>query len=485
MDHISWYVVAAFTLDLLIRSGLSIRVIMRRLPVCVALAWLLLILVFPFFGGVFYLLLGEYRLGYRRTRRAIAVRDEAAKTMTSRLRESAVDPDQLDEQCTELAHLGSSLFDAPLLSGNRMKLLSDAETAFPALISDIDQAKITCELEFYIWNVGGLADEVVAALKRAANRGVVCRVLVDAFGSAAFLKSELAKNLQASGVKLQAAIRSGPVSALFTRPDLRLHRKIAIIDRQVAYVGSLNMADPRFFKTKAGVGQWVDAMVRIEGPATTALGNIVLQDWAVEAKEKLALLSDPGWSAIAPPKGESQLQVFASGPLTHVYAIEQVLLMAIYMAEHELILTTPYFIPSESILLALLSAADRGVEVTLIVPAKIDSRLIHYGSRAHQIDLLSAGVRIALYGRGLLHTKSVTVDGKYSLFGSVNLDPRSLHLDFEVTLAIYDMEITSALRDLQLTYLGQSELLDLATCRSRSNMERFAENVARLAGPVL
>jgi len=485
MDHTGWVAIAVFITDLLIRMGLSIRVIMRRLPVGVALAWLVLILVFPFVGAVLYLLLGEYRLGPRRARRALAVRAEAEELLAVRHGTSEVCRPQLDSQGTALIQLAGSLLEAPLLTGNRLELLPDAEAAFPSLIADIDRSSRTCNLEFYIWTPGGRADEVGAALHRAATRGVVCRVLVDALGGAAFLKSPLAGELRKAGVHVRSALHTGAVSALFARPDLRLHRKIAVIDGQVGYTGSLNMADPRFFKQKAGVGKWVDAMVRIEGPAVTALNDMVLKDWAVETGGDLRSLLDPSEPATAPEQGNTPVQVLSSGPLARVHAIEQVHLMAVYLAERELTMTTPYFVPSESLLMALLSAAARGVDVTLIVPAKIDSRLIHFASRAHQADLLAAGARIALFHGGLLHTKSMTVDGRLSLFGSVNLDPRSLHLDFEVTLVVHDAQFASKLRALQERYLEGSEMLDLAQCRSRSPGERFAENAARLAGPVL
>jgi cardiolipin synthase len=177
--------------------------------------------------------------------------------------------------------------------------------------------------------------------------------------------------------------------------------------------------------------------------------------------------------------------VLPSGPGERVGAIEQVLLAAVYAAERELVLTTPYFVPDESLLAALLSAPGRGVEVTLIVPAKVDSHMTHFASRAFQADLLAAGVRIALYQGGLLHTKSLAIDGRLSLFGSLNLDPRSLRLDFEVTLAVYDAEFTAALRRLQQSYLEKSEWLALTECRSRSAVECFTEDAARLVGPLL
>lgn len=480
MTHGGWIAVAVFLADLLIRLGLSVRVIMRRLPVGVALAWLVLILVFPFVGAFFYLFLGEYRLGRRRTRRALGVHKTAATAQSA-----ADSASPLDAPSRSLAQLGTSLFGAPLLPGNRLQLLPDADAAFPSLIADIDRASQSCHLEYYIWNPGGRADDVGAALLRAASRGVACRVLVDALGSAAFLKSDLALQLRRAGVRVQSALGTGAVKALFARPDLRLHRKIVVIDELVGYAGSLNMADPKYFKQDAGVGQWVDALARVEGPGVGALNNIILRDWAVETGEPLEALAVLEGAGAAPAGGTAHVQVLSSGPFSDVHAIEQIHLMAVYLAERELTMTTPYFVPSESFLMALLSAAARGVKVTLITPAKIDSRCVHFASRAHQAELLAAGVKLALYQGGLLHTKSLTVDGQISLFGSVNLDPRSLHLDFEVTLAVYDAEFTTRLCGLQDRYLGLSQMLDLAECQSRSPVERFKENAARLAGPVL
>jgi cardiolipin synthase len=340
-------------------------------------------------------------------------------------------------------------------------------------------------LEFYIWSLGGRADEVGAALRRAVKRGVQCRVLVDALGSKMFLKSQLARELRQAGVVIAVALPAGLLHLLFSRPDLRLHRKIVIIDGVIGYTGSLNLADPLLFKQDAGVGQWVDAFVRVQGPAVDALADTFDEDWALETGDTLESVRPLGDALPETTEGRAPVQVLPTGPDAHVAAIEQVVLMAIYAATREVVLTTPYFVPSESLLLALLSAAARGVQVTLIVPAKVDSRLVALASRAFQSDLLAVGVRVALFNGGLLHTKSITVDGQFSLFGSLNLDPRSLRLNFEISLAVYDAEFTASLRHLQEHYLEASTLLDLDACRARSGLERFAEDTARLAGPLL
>jgi cardiolipin synthase len=269
------------------------------------------------------------------------------------------------------------------------------------------------------------------------------------------------------------------------RFDLRLHRKILVIDGAVAYTGSLNMVDPRYFKRDADVGQWVDAMVRVEGPAVEGLTATFIEDWELETGEGIEKLAATADIRPVPERGPSAVQVVPSGPLVRNEAIQQVLLMAIYAARRELVLTTPYFVPDESLLTALTSAARRGVEVTIVLPEKVDSRLVRVASRAHQGDLALAGVRVMFFRDGLLHTKSITVDGEFSLFGSLNLDPRSLHLNFEITLAIYDAQCTCELRQLQQSYVDGAEPMDLAAWLSRPALVRFVENAARLLGPLL
>lgn len=485
MPEIHWATHVVFLADLLIRIVLSVRIIMRRLPVGVALAWLAVVLVFPFAGAAVYLLIGESRLGQRRARRAAALRPAyRAWSKGQRQRDPAL-PSNLPAGGQGLARLADALLESPPLAGNEVRLLRDAEEAFPALVGDIDAARHSCHLEFYIWDVGGKADEVVEALLRAAARGVVCRVLVDAVGSRAFLRGDRARRLRAGGVALRKALPVTLRRLLFVRADLRMHRKIVVIDGAVAYTGSLNLADPALFNQGAGVGRWVDALARVCGPAVEPLAATFRYDWELETGEALPPPPPGEGPPGAPAGGGAAVQVLPSGPGERVGAIGQVLLAAIYAANRELVLTTPYFVPDESMLTALLSAPGRGVDVTLIVPARVDSRLTHYASRAHQADLLAAGVRVALYRGGLLHTKSVAVDGQFSLFGSLNLDPRSLRLDFEITLAVYDAGFTAALRRLQQSYLERSDLLGLDACRSRHAVECFAEDAARLVGPLL
>ncbi|MBX3021482.1 MAG: cardiolipin synthase [Bdellovibrionales bacterium] len=476
--YLAW---AVFAFDLFVRLYFCLRIIQRRLPVGTTWAWLSLILFLPAIGTVLYLLIGEYRLGPRRRRRLAQSAHEVASLSSVAGQPGAIAA--LPEPARSVAKTAGGLFSAPLMTGNDIELLGGADAAFPRLIADIDAAKESLDMEFYIWSDGGRADLFGEALIRASQRGVRCRVLVDQMGSDRFLKGEMARRLKEGGVDLRAALPSGFLRSLIARPDLRVHRKIMVIDGTLAYTGSMNLADPIFFKREAHVGQWVDALCRLRGPAVQALSFVFLTDWSAETGQDFLTLQQSAPFRNSAQRGSTQIQCLPSGPAIKSAPIEEILILSLYCARQELILTTPYFVPSEALLYALTGAARRGVKTTLIVPAKVDSRLIQYAGRAFLQELAEAGVNVQLYNGGLLHTKSITIDGEVSLFGSLNMDPRSLRINFEITLSIYDKAFTQDLRALQKSYLDQASRLDLKSYQGRTH--RLLEDVARLAEPLL
>ena len=467
----------------LILTALSVRVIMRRPPVGVSVAWLAVIFSVPFVGAAAYLLVGERRLGRGRAARIAASIGNVRQWQSDMRHHYDTSATQIDAAGEPIHRHAQNVLGFPAMTGNNIELLDNFQTIFDAIVADIDGAQSRCHVCFYIWHEGGRAADVVDALVRAARRGVQCRALADATGSKAFLRGDLARRLRDAGVELTAALPTGPLRTFFVRRDLRNHRKIVVIDDRVAYTGSQNLVDPRFFKQESGVGEWVDAIARITGPAAAALDCVFGLDWSVETGRICE--PPPAAGNGAPAPAGSMIQVVPSGPDIQPEAIHQLLLTAIYAARRELVMTTPYFVPDDSMLTALLSAALRGVEVTLIVPARNDSLLVRYASVAHFDDLMSAGATIALFKGGLLHTKSLTIDGKICIFGSVNLDMRSLWLDFEIPLFVYDGTFSSQLRELQNTYLRNSDRLELDVWRRRSAWHRFKENAFRLLGPLL
>jgi cardiolipin synthase len=469
-----------------ITFAIVIRVVMSNRSVGASLAWICVVFLFPILGPSIYLLIGELRLGSRRRRLVQRLEEPLARRYRVLDREDlVVDWKKAGFDFEMLARAGREMLRVPALPGNRFELFENWNSVFDRLIDDIDSAKVNCDLEFYIWHDAGRAKEIGDALIRASQRGVTCRVLVDAIGSLAFLRSSAAKAMRAAGVHIQAALPGGLWRLPFVRFDLRLHRKIVVIDDQFAWTGSLNLVDPRFFKQESQVGQWVDAMVRLEGPVVEALAITFQSDWYVETNSTAVDLPDVTGDQPIRNVGNTNIQVLPSGPAKRVEAIEMLLITAVYAARQEVIITTPYFVPSEALQSALSSAAWRGVEVTVVVPQKVDSALVRWASRAFISDLIESGVRFAEFHGGLLHTKSVTIDGRAALFGSLNMDPRSFRLNFEITLGVYDRLFASELRRLQHAYLAQSDYVDIDDWSKRTWLVRFGERAARLLGPLL
>jgi cardiolipin synthase len=247
----------------------------------------------------------------------------------------------------------------------------------------------------------------------------------------------------------------------------------------------MNLVDPRYFKRDAGVGEWVDAMVRVEGAAVGMLAATFVGDWQLETQEPLADIVRDAGLKIRSSRGSAEVQVFSSGPGETEDGLLQMIIETINSSDTELTLTTPYLVPDDALLRAIRLAACRGVNVRLIVPEKVDSLFTRYASRSYFDDLLDAGVEIYLYRDGLLHTKSILSDRSIAMFGTANLDMRSLWLNYEVALFVYDVEFAQQLHQLQESYLADSKRLDLATWNQRPYIARFAENVMRLMSPLL
>lgn len=466
----------------------GIRIIWVRRPPGVALAWILIVSILPFVGLLAYFMVGERPIGRDRAQR-IKKASPLYERMTQLLdRRYPLSDCGIADQFRPMAILAEARGGMPPVPGNRISLYPDAPSILHALIEDIDQAQQRCDLEFYIWSPGGLADQVADALMRAARRGVVCRVLLDEIGSGPFWKSHWPKRLRDAGVHLAKACAIQPLKLQFGRADIRLHRKIAAFDRTIAWTGSLNLVDPAYFKQDAGVGEWVDAMARVAGPAAEALATVFEGDWAVETNNIAGFSSYLDQMQNAAPcltPGHTTAQAVPSGPNYQLANMSHLLLSAILDAKHEVVMTTPYFVPDDALLQGLQTAAGRGVDVTLIVPERVDSKLVCYASRSYMDDLLAAGVKIQQYRDGLLHTKSMVVDRAFSVFGSVNLDMRSLRLNYEITLMIYDAEFSQQLRTLQDQYLANAVPMDLQTHEQRPLHERLLENAAQVVSPLL
>ncbi|NJD32442.1 MAG: cardiolipin synthase [Gammaproteobacteria bacterium] len=477
--------IALMLLHVLVIAGVGVRVILTRHAPGSSFAWLLLTAVLPGVGALLYLLIGERPIGRRRTEFARGFFARLPAAVDTLSVEERADPASLAPPWDGLARLATESTGMPLMARSRFSLLDGAEPILRAIIADVDSAQSSVEMEFYIWNAGGTADEVAAALARAVQRGVRVQVLLDAMGSKEFLKTDWPQRMRSQGIDLQAALAVKPWRVPFRRIDLRLHRKIVVVDGRIGYTGSMNLVDPRFFRKTAGVGEWVDAMARAEGPIVGALRTVFLFDWGMQTGQMPAHSYADHRADWAAAGGTQVAQVVMSGPGADETANLRVITQAIASARGSVVLTTPYFVADAALALALENAALRGCEVTLIVPARNDSWLVEYASRWFFEDLSDAGVRILRYTGGLLHTKSITVDGAMALFGTANLDIRSLALNFELMVAIYDAGFAAQLLELQRRYEQDSLPIVVDEWRARPLGERLKEGFAFMAAPLL
>ncbi|MFG0286396.1 MAG: cardiolipin synthase [Phycisphaerales bacterium JB039] len=485
LDGVSWTTATVFLAELTLRIGLAVRIIMRRETPGVTFAWLNLILLVPLVGAAIYLLIGESRLGRLRARQERLSQNAWADWLVDLRRRAAPGAGRLSLAQQRVARQAEQRAGMPAVDSAAVEILDEAGAVFNALLADIEGAASTCHLQFYIWGLKGRAVDVSRAVIDAARRGVACRVLVDNVGSRAFLGSELARAMRDAGVRIEDTMPVGPFRSRFARADLRNHRKIAVIDGAVAYTGSMNLVDPEYFRQGAGVGKWLDIMARVRGPVVEALGAIFIREWELATDDDLDELLGKANVTAQSAAGDVCAQVAPSGPTPTAGSIHEVTLSAIYEAQQRLTITTPYFVPDPALRIALTSAADRGARVRLILPRRVDSRLVHYASRAFFEELLDRGIEIHRYRDGLLHTKLITIDDHIALLGTVNLDPRSFFLNFENTLLIYDDGVARALREIQEGYIARSEPVDLDRWRQRHIGRRFLCNLAQLFSPVL
>ncbi|MEM6571771.1 MAG: cardiolipin synthase [Planctomycetota bacterium] len=441
------------------------------------IAWIVVVLVLPVFGCIAYLLLGETSLGARRERRLQAI-EEALPPY----RQTGPVP-ETTERFELLARVATSISGMPLVGGNSGALMADSNAAIDAMVADIDAAEGTVHLLFYIWLTDGNGTKVVEALKRAAGRGVTCRAIADWLGSRDLIRSKAWGEMREAGVPVAGALRFGnPIlRPLQGRLDLRNHRKILVVDHRVTYCGSQNCADPEF-RTKPDFAPWVDAVIRFEGPVARQNQRLWAGDWMVNHDEDVrSILETPVESAA----DGIPAVAFGTGPTARFSAMPEMFESLLYATRREAVITTPYFVPDSALLQALTAAGYRGIDVTIVFPARNDSWIVAAASHSTYAELLRSGVKIREYEGGLLHTKSFTIDDDTTLIGSANMDRRSFELNYENNILFHDRELTAAVRERQEAYLASSREVTLDEVEAWPLTRRLWNNAISMLGPVL
>jgi cardiolipin synthase len=387
------------------------------------------------------------------------------------------------ERYAHLFQAGKTVNGFAPVGGNRGQLLQDSNETIDRMVVDIDAARDHVHLLFYIWLPDNNGCKVVEALKRAAARGVTCRAMVDGLGSRTMIRSGYWKAMRKEGVHLGVALPIGNplLRSLKGRIDLRNHRKIVVIDHHITYCGSQNCADPEF-RIKARYAPWVDAVMRFEGPIARQNQYLFVADWMAETGEEISqLLNQP----VPPMPSGLPAQVIGTGPTIRHSAMPEMFELLMYTARHELVISTPYYVPVESMQAGLCASARRGIDTTIIFPARNDSWIVGMASRSYYSDLIAAGVRIFEYKGGLLHTKSMTLDGEITLIGSANMDRRSFELNYENNILFYDRSLTADMRQRQESYIANAKPVTAEMVDQWDWHRQLRNNSIAMLGPVL
>lgn len=466
-------IVIGFTFRILLRNDVSPQA---------RLAWFIVLTVLPYVGSLVYFLFGEIDVGNHAIRRHKET-FERIRATASHVFGTPADTERLIDPLYRPAfRYAASVNGFHAVAGNRAELMADAAATNARLVADIDAAQDYVHVLYYIWLDDTTGTDIAHALIRAAGRGVTCRGMADGLGSRALIKSPLWQEMKDAGVQLAVALPlDNKIRTILTsRIDLRNHRKITVIDGTVTYCGSRNSADPEF-RPKARYAPWVDIMLRFEGPVVAQNDLLFLSDWMQATGDTLDF---PPRTA-SPIEGGFPAQVMGDGPTERRGATPQLFSALIGSARRTMTLSTPYFVPDATVLEALCSAVHRGVEVTLIFPWVNDSWVVAAASRSYYHRLLSAGCQIHEFQGGLLHAKTLTLDGEVTLVGSSNLDLRSFDLNYENNILLQDRDVTRAVRDRQADYIARSGRVTLDEVLAWPRSRRLWNNTIATIGPIL
>ena len=449
------------------------------------MAWLLLVLLAPGVGLIAFGFFGTTDLGRRRHRRlqtALASIDVAVADLP----ESRA-PEGSPAYVASTVQLNRRLGTLPLVLDNGVEFVSDYRRSIALMAEEVAAATRFVHVEFYIAAWDDVTDVLFVALADAAERGVKVRLLFDHLGSRRLDGyRDFVRRLDDTGIEWHPMLPLQPLKWRWRRPDLRNHRKLLIVDGRVGFTGSQNLTEPGYHQPKnhALGREWVELMVRLHGPVVHELEAVFLSDWYVETEERLeagTVWGEPREKLLATPVLGVPAQVVPSGP---GFAAENNLRMfntLIYGATRRISLTSPYFVPDESLLYAVTTAAQRGVDVELFVSEVSDQFMVGHAQASYYRALLDAGVRIYLYPAPyVLHSKHFTIDDDVAVVGSSNMDLRSFALNYEVSLMLLGSEVVGRLRAVEDTYRDLSHELSVEEWAGRPRRLKYVDNVMRL-----
>ncbi len=478
MNAIVWAPAILYLVELIIKIVALGTIPGNRRPSS-SIAWLLLIVVTPILGLVIFLLIGSPFVRGRRAK----VQAEANTVISER---SANVPDipagfDVPVGVDSLFRLNRRLSALPCVTGVSHGLFGEYQASIQAMTDAVKEAETRVHVEFFITSWDDATDGFFVALTEAVKRGVRVRLLYDHVASRRYPRfKEMNTRLTAAGIDWREMMPIKPLKGKWRRPDLRNHRKLLVVDGKVAFMGSQNMIDSSYLlpgNIKVG-RHWKDLNIKITGEIVRELEAVFAMDWYTETGERLGvefeLVDDP-------EVGEVPMQLLPSGPGYLTIPNLRLFTGLVHRAQHKLSLTSPYFVPDDSLLEAITTAGSRGVAVELFVSEQADQFVVQHAQASYYDVLLEAGVRIYLYPKPtVLHAKHFTVDDMVGIIGSSNMDYRSFGLDYEITLMSTGKQFVADLQEVADGYRAVCRELTLEEWRQRPRGQRYIDNVMRL-----
>lgn len=457
--------------------GLAFLIFIDHHPPQVTIAWLLIFVVSSYVGFLAYILFGRNLLKQRNARRKRLITDESVAVLHHGCDERLIDLES-DEDIHKVKRLLMNNSNACLTRDNQVEIFADGTVKFERLFDDLTKAKRHIHIEYFILKsdyLGGILKQILVEKARA---GVEVRLIYDAVGSWKLSKSYI-KELTDAGVEVESFYPV--VLPVFSRElNYRNHRKIVVIDGEIAYVGGVNVGD-EYIGLDKKFGYWRDSHLRYTGSGVHALQKIFLNDWYYLTKK---LMSDPGYFPEPIDTAEEEMQVVESGPDYNWEAIKQAFFTIITGATKSLLITTPYLVPDEGMMMSLRNAALSGVDVQIILPQKADHFFVYWATRDNLEQLLQDGVKIYLYRKGFIHSKCIIADSKVASIGTANLDNRSMGINYEVNAFLYSQPSIARLESDFKQDLRHCQELNLAQFMERPLWQKFLESVGRIFSPL-
>ncbi|RDY26135.1 cardiolipin synthase [Romboutsia weinsteinii] len=496
MNIIGVLFLSCLVISYIVAAIVSMTILLENRDPAKTMTWLLIFILLPGFGLIVYAIFGRNlrkRKINKTQKMATDIKEEKLFCNLDEIEELVRVEQEFIKQ-SNLLHdneednakrrvisllLNTGMF--PFTTNNKVDVFVDGNEKFERLIEDIQQAKDHVHLEYFIIKNSDIGRKIQELLIKKSKEGVHVRIIYDDVGCWRFwFNRKFFKKMRSHNIEI-APFLPAKIPIIGGKINYRNHRKIAVIDGKIGYTGGVNIGDEYLGKNKK-FGYWRDTHIRIEGTSVYMLQMIFLIDWYYSTRE--VVLFERYFPKID-RIGDSMIQVVASGPDSDWEAIHYAYFSAICQAKKSIYIETPYFIPDESILRALKSAALSGVDVRIIFPKIADHKIVNTASYSYFGDILRAGGKVYLYTKGFIHSKIVIIDDTISSTGSANMDLRSFMLNFEINAFIYDKEVIKTMTEDFFTDISNCEELDMDEFENRSILQKSKESIARLFSPIL